>query len=66
MTKSYMAKREEALAARRWHVIDAQDQVLGRVATRVASVLRGNTIRPSPRTRTLATSSSWSTSRACV
>ncbi len=24
-----------------WHVVDAQDQVLGRLATRVASVLRG-------------------------
>ncbi len=26
---------------RRWYVIDAQDQVLGRLATRVAHVLRG-------------------------
>ncbi len=25
----------------RWYVVDAQDQVLGRLATRVASVLRG-------------------------
>jgi len=25
----------------RWHIIDATDQVLGRLATRVASVLRG-------------------------
>jgi large subunit ribosomal protein L13 len=25
----------------RWHIIDAEDQVLGRLATRVASVLRG-------------------------
>jgi large subunit ribosomal protein L13 len=41
MTKSYMATREEALEARRWHVIDAQDKVVGRVATRVATVLRG-------------------------
>src|SRR4030042_2602831 len=28
-------------AAREWYVVDAQDQVLGRLATRVASVLRG-------------------------
>jgi large subunit ribosomal protein L13 len=41
MTKSYMATREEALEARRWHVIDAQDKIVGRVATRVATVLRG-------------------------
>jgi large subunit ribosomal protein L13 len=26
---------------RRWHVVDAEDQVLGRLATRLASVLRG-------------------------
>ena len=28
-------------ATREWYVVDAQDQVLGRLATRVASVLRG-------------------------
>lgn len=28
-------------ASQEWHVVDAQDQVLGRLATRVASVLRG-------------------------
>jgi large subunit ribosomal protein L13 len=28
-------------ATREWYVLDAQDQVLGRLATRVASVLRG-------------------------
>jgi large subunit ribosomal protein L13 len=32
---------EEAKAARRWYVADATDQVLGRLATRVASTLRG-------------------------
>jgi large subunit ribosomal protein L13 len=26
---------------RRWHVIDAEDQVLGRLSTRVATILRG-------------------------
>ena len=37
---------EDARAARRWFVADAQDQVLGRLASQVASVLRGKT-RPS-------------------
>ncbi|MDR3247662.1 MAG: 50S ribosomal protein L13, partial [Treponema sp.] len=30
-----------ALVERKWFVIDAQDKVLGRVAARVASILRG-------------------------
>ena len=34
---------EDARAARRWFVADAQDQVLGRLASQVASVLRGKT-----------------------
>jgi large subunit ribosomal protein L13 len=33
--------RETALAQRRWYVIDAQGQVLGRMATEIAKVLRG-------------------------
>jgi large subunit ribosomal protein L13 len=41
MKTTYMAKREEGLAARRWYVIDAQDKVLGRLATQIANVLRG-------------------------
>jgi len=32
---------ESARAARRWYIADADGQVLGRLATRVASVLRG-------------------------
>jgi large subunit ribosomal protein L13 len=32
---------EEARAARPWYVVDANDQVLGRLATRVAAALRG-------------------------
>ena len=32
---------EEARVARRWYVADADGQVLGRLATRVATVLRG-------------------------
>lgn len=38
---TYMPTREEALANRRWFVIDARGQVLGRLATRVANLLRG-------------------------
>jgi large subunit ribosomal protein L13 len=33
--------REDGLRARRWVVIDAADRPLGRVASRVASILRG-------------------------
>jgi len=41
MKTTYMATREEALAARRWYLIDADDKVLGRVACQVANILRG-------------------------
>ncbi len=41
MTKS--PTTEEARAQRRWYIADAQDKVLGRLATRVANVLRGKT-----------------------
>lgn len=34
---------ESARAARRWYIADAEGKVLGRLATRVASVLRGKT-----------------------
>jgi large subunit ribosomal protein L13 len=34
---------DEARAKRRWYVVDAEGQVLGRLASRVASVLRGKT-----------------------
>jgi len=33
--------KEEAAAARGWYVVDATDRPLGRLASRVASVLRG-------------------------
>ena len=33
--------REESLAQRRWYVVDAEDKVLGRMATEIARVLRG-------------------------
>ena len=33
--------REEALAQRRWYIVDGEGQVLGRIATEIAKVLRG-------------------------
>jgi len=36
-----MLTREDALAQRRWFVIDADGKVLGRVATEAANLLRG-------------------------
>lgn len=41
MTTTYMATREAGLSARRWYLIDAQDKVLGRLASQVANILRG-------------------------
>jgi large subunit ribosomal protein L13 len=41
MKTTYMAKRADAMAARRWCVIDAQDKVLGRIASQIANLLRG-------------------------
>jgi large subunit ribosomal protein L13 len=39
--KTYMAKNAEAQANRRWWVVDAKDQPLGRLASKVATLLRG-------------------------
>ncbi|GAB4332507.1 MAG: 50S ribosomal protein L13 [Calditrichia bacterium] len=36
-------KTDEIMAQRKWHVVDAEDVVLGRLATKVASILRGKT-----------------------
>ncbi len=36
-----MLTREDALAGRRWYVIDARGQVLGRIASEAAKLLRG-------------------------
>jgi large subunit ribosomal protein L13 len=41
MKSTAMLTREDALAARRWFVIDASGKVLGRVASEAASLLRG-------------------------
>lgn len=38
---TYVAKPAEAQATRKWYVVDATDQPLGRLASRIASVLRG-------------------------
>ena len=38
---TYVAKPAEAIATRKWYVVDATDQPLGRLASRIASVLRG-------------------------
>lgn len=39
--KTYIAKEEEVLASRRWYLVDAKDQILGRMASQIASVLKG-------------------------
>ncbi len=39
MKNSYMQKKEEVV--RDWYVIDAEGQTLGRLATKIATVLRG-------------------------
>lgn len=39
--KSYIATKEEALESREWVLADAEDQIVGRLATRVATLLRG-------------------------
>jgi large subunit ribosomal protein L13 len=39
--KSYMHKPTQAAAERRWHHLDAKGQVLGRMATKAATYLRG-------------------------
>ena len=39
--KSYMHPPRQAALERRWHHIDAKGQVLGRIATKAAGLLRG-------------------------
>lgn len=38
-SKTYVAKKENQV--KKWYLVDATDKVLGRLATRVATVLRG-------------------------
>ncbi|MDQ2646415.1 MAG: 50S ribosomal protein L13 [Myxococcota bacterium] len=39
--RTYVAKPAEAQATRKWFVVDAKDQPLGRLASKIATVLRG-------------------------
>ncbi|MBU0616766.1 MAG: 50S ribosomal protein L13 [Planctomycetes bacterium] len=39
--KCYLANAADAAEQRRWYVVDAKDQVLGRLAVRIATVLMG-------------------------
>jgi len=39
MNKTYMAKKTEV--ERNWYLVDAKDKILGRLATKVATILRG-------------------------
>ncbi|MBX4205594.1 50S ribosomal protein L13 [Candidatus Microgenomates bacterium] len=39
--KTYQPKKSEVIRA--WHLIDAKDQILGRVATKIANLLTGKT-----------------------
>ena len=39
--KTFMAKPEDYIGKRKWYVVDAEGQVLGRLASEVAKVLRG-------------------------
>jgi large subunit ribosomal protein L13 len=41
--RTYTAKPADAQAARKWWIVDAKDQPLGRLASKVAGVLRGKT-----------------------
>ena len=38
---TYVAKPAEAQATRKWYVVDAKDQPLGRLASKIATMLRG-------------------------
>lgn len=39
--KTYIAKEKEVLDSRKWFVVDAENKVLGRMASQIASVLKG-------------------------
>ena len=38
---THSATKAEALKGRRWWLVDANDQTVGRIATRIASILKG-------------------------
>lgn len=39
--KTYIARQDEIEESRNWYVVDAENQVLGRLASKVAHILRG-------------------------
>ncbi len=39
--RTHSATKSEAMKARRWWLVDAEDQTVGRLASRIASVLKG-------------------------
>jgi large subunit ribosomal protein L13 len=39
--KTYIAKEAEIQAARQWFLVDAEGKILGRIASRIASLLKG-------------------------
>lgn len=39
--KTYIAREKEIEDSRRWYLVDAEGQTLGRVASRIAHILRG-------------------------
>jgi large subunit ribosomal protein L13 len=39
--KTYIARQDEIEESRNWYLIDAENQVLGRLASKVAHILRG-------------------------
>jgi large subunit ribosomal protein L13 len=41
MPRTHSATRQEALEGRQWWVVDGADQTVGRLATRIASILKG-------------------------
>lgn len=39
--KTYIAKEKEVFDSRKWFIIDAENQILGRMASQIASMLKG-------------------------
>jgi large subunit ribosomal protein L13 len=39
--KTYIAKDNEILESKKWYVVDAENQILGRMASQIASILKG-------------------------
>ena len=39
--KTYIAKEKDVLDSRRWFIVDAEKMILGRMASQIASILKG-------------------------